>query len=271
MFYRAKNGCVDIGNAGMDYISFGAGGKNLIMIPGVGDGLKTAKGMAVPFALLYRSFARDYKVYVFSRRNALPVGFTTRDMAGDVKEAMDRLGIRSADILGVSQGGMIAQYLAIDYPEAVRRLVLAVTLSRPNETIKGVVDNWLKLARAGDDRGLLIDTAERSYTEDYLKKNRPFFPVMARMAKPKEFGRFIIQAEACVTHDSYGALGGIRCPTLVVGGEQDRVVGAEASRELAERIEDCRLFLYGSYGHGLYEEAKDFNKRVLDFLEPEKA
>ena len=109
MFYHAKNGNLKIDETDMDYISFGNGKKKLVMIPGLGDGLKTAKGMAIPFAILYRSFAKDYTVYVFSRKNRLDEGYTTRDMAKDLHKAMSKLGIERADIVGVSQGGMIAQ------------------------------------------------------------------------------------------------------------------------------------------------------------------
>ena len=63
-------------------------------------------------------------------------GYSTRDMAEDLAFGMQTLGITRAKVLGVSQGGMIAQYLAIDHPELVDRLVLAVTLSRPNETAR---------------------------------------------------------------------------------------------------------------------------------------
>ena len=60
MFYQAKNGQVQIGEQVMEYISFGKGARKLIMLPGLGDGLKTAKGMAIPFALLYRQFVAHY-------------------------------------------------------------------------------------------------------------------------------------------------------------------------------------------------------------------
>ncbi len=150
MFYNAKNGRLLIDDTYMDYISFGYGSKTLIVLPGLGDGLKTAKGMALPFALMYRSFARDFKVYFFSRKNKLPSHYSSREMAKDQKRAMDLLGIKRADIIGVSQGGTIAQYLAIDYPEAVNRLVLAVTFSRPNDTVKSVMKKWTAYAKKGD-------------------------------------------------------------------------------------------------------------------------
>ena len=64
---------------------------------------------------------------------------------------------------------MIAQYLAIDYPELVEKLVLAVTLCQPNETSKSVISNWLLLAKEKDFKQIFIDTAEKTYTERKLK------------------------------------------------------------------------------------------------------
>ena len=74
MFYPAKNGSVRVGNSEMDYISFGNGNKDLIMLPGLGDGLATVKGMALVFSMLYRIYAKDFTVYVFSRKNHLQEG-----------------------------------------------------------------------------------------------------------------------------------------------------------------------------------------------------
>lgn len=136
MFWGAKNGSVRIDNTDMAYVSFGKGNSTLIMLPGLGDGLTTVKGMAVPMAVAYRMYAKDYKVYVFSRKNGLEDGYSTKDMARDQAGAMRVLGIGRAKVLGVSQGGMIAQYLAIDYPELVEKLVLAVTSSRQNRRIR---------------------------------------------------------------------------------------------------------------------------------------
>ncbi|EQJ62890.1 MAG: alpha/beta fold hydrolase [[Clostridium] innocuum] len=149
MFYNARNCNIKIDDTDMDYISFGNGNKSLVIIPGLGDALKTVKGTAVTFALMYKLFAKDYKVYVFSRKNKLKQDCSTRDMATDLASVMKQLNITKAFVLGVSQGGMIAQYLAIDYPELVEKLVLAVTLCQPNETSKSVISNWLQRCTKG--------------------------------------------------------------------------------------------------------------------------
>ncbi|MBC3796873.1 alpha/beta fold hydrolase [Acetobacterium tundrae] len=266
MFYNAKNGNIRIDNTDMDYISFGNGQKNLIMVPGLGDGLKTVKGTAIAFAMMYKEFAKDYKVYVFSRKNQLEEGYSTKDMANDQAEAMKKLGISKASIMGVSQGGMIAQYMAIDYPELIDKLILAVTVSRQNGTIQSVVNNWIAMAEDNDYKGIFIDTSEKSYSEKNLKKYRLFYPILSRVGKPKDFSRFIIQADACIHHNTYDELERIKCETLVIGGDSDRVVGEKSSEEIAEKISDSKLILYKGLGHMTYEEAKDFNLQVLNFL-----
>lgn len=266
MFYNAKNGSLKFNNTDMDYISFGNGSKNLVMIAGLSDGLKTVKDLAIPFAMMYGKYAKDYRVYVFSQKNELKEGYSTRDMARDLKQAMEKLNILKADIIGVSQGGMIAQYIAIDYPQVVNKLVLVVTLSRQNETTHRVVTSRIEMAKKGDYKNIMIDTFEKMYTENYLKKHRWLYPIIAKVGKPKSFNRFIIMANACITHNSYDELIKIKSPTLVIGGDSDNVVGKNTSEDIADRIKDCKLFIYKGLGHGLYEEAKDFNQLVLDFL-----
>lgn len=260
-----KNETVITSAGTMDYIRFGTGARPLVMIPGVGDGLKTVRGMALPFALLYRSLTKDFTVYVFSRSRELAPGTTTRDMAADLSEAMETLGLRGAALVGVSQGGMIAQWLAVDHPDMVKKLVLTVTLCRPNKTAGFVIGRWLDMARRGDYAAIMLDTAERSYSEKRLRRERLAYRLLGGVGKPKSFERFMIQAESCLTHDAYDALERVKCPTLVIGGEDDRIVTGNASREIAGRIPGSTLVMYEGLGHGLYEEAPDFLARVAEF------
>lgn len=266
MPFHAKNGTVEIDGTDMDYIRFGSGKRILVMLPGLGDGLRSMKGTALPMALMYRRFAKDFTVYAFSRRNLLPPGHTTRDMARDQAEAMGQLGIRKADLLGVSMGGMIAQHIAIDYTEMVDKLILVVTSARPNPILTGSVEEWMAQAMQDDHRALMDSNVRRIYSDAYYRKNRWLVPVMGKLTKPGSYDRFLIQANACLTHNAYEDLPQIRSSTLVIGGEQDRCLGGEASGEIAARIPGARLYLYPQWGHGLYDEAKDFQQRVLDYL-----
>ena len=261
---NARNGHIKLSNFEMDYIRFGNGEKPLVMIPGVGDGLRTVKGMAVPFAVLYRSLAKAFTVYVFSRRTELFPGMTTRDMARDQNRAMKALGLSKVSLVGVSQGGMIAQWLAIDYPERVSRLILAVTLSRPNPTAQEVIGGWMKMAQAGDYKGIMMDTAAHSYTEERLRRTRKLYQLLGNVGKPKCFDRFMIQARSCITHNAYEELPRISCPTLVIGGTDDRIVTGKASTEISAQIPGSKLKMYLGLGHSLYENP-DFPEQVKRF------
>ena len=170
MLYNAKNGTIPIGNAQMDYIRFGTGGRILVMLPGLGDGLRSVKGTALPMAFAYRAFAKGFTVYAFSRKSALPQGYTTREMAADQAQAMELLSIPKADVLGVSMGGMIAQYLAIDYPEKVGKLILTGTSARPNPILIESIGEWVACAKRGDHTAFMDSNVRRIYSQDYYRK-----------------------------------------------------------------------------------------------------
>ena len=120
-----------------------------------------------------------------------------------------------------------------------------------------------------DHTALMDSNVRRIYSDAYYRKNKWLVPIMGRITKPKSYDRFLIQAQACLTHNAFEELSGIRSDTLVIGGEQDRCLGGDASREIAERIPNAQLYMYEQYGHGLYEEARDFNERVITFFRGE--
>lgn len=257
---------IQIDDTTIDYVCFGKGKNILIIIPGLGDGLRTVKGMALPLAYTYRIFAKDYKVYVFSRRNDMQYGFSTSDMANDIVKSMNLLNIPSADFMGVSQGGMIAQCVAVQHPEAVKKLVLAVTSSKPNSIMEKNLNYWIKKAKKKDYKSIFVDTAEKTYTEKYLRKCRKLYGILSVLTKPKGYERFIIQTLSCLNHNMYNKLDMISSRTLVIGASDDKILGVNASREIADKIKNCKAYIYEGYGHGVYQESKDFNVRVLKFL-----
>lgn len=266
MVYGAKNSNVKVGNWDVDYNTFGSGAKNLVIIPGLSDGLKTVKGAAAAIAMMYRMYAKDYKVYVFSRKNQMEAGYSTRDMARDLKRVLEVLNIQKAHIIGISQGGMIAQYLAIDYPEVVDKLVLEVSVSRQNETIQKVIGSMVTLAEQNDYKGIIVNTTEKTYSEKKVRTLRLLYPILSRIGRPKSLDRFIIQAKACLNHNAYDALYKIKSPTLVIGGDRDLIVGPNASEEMAEKIPNSKLIICKGFGHGAFEEDKQFNDHVLNLL-----
>ena len=262
MLYHAKNGLI----CGTDYIRFGTGKQVLVILPGLGDGLRTVKGTALPMAWMYRIFAKDFTVFCFSRKANLPQDHTTRDMARDLKDAMDALNIEKAHILGVSMGGMIAQWLAIDHPEKVGHLVLTVTSAQPNPILTDSIEEWMNQARTGDHTALMDSNLRKIYSKNYYRQNKWMVPILGKLTRPKSYDRFLIQAQACLNHDAFSSLSSIHSPTLVIGGEKDLALGPKASLEIVNQIPGAQLKMYPQWGHGLYEEAKDFNRTVLLFF-----
>ena len=265
--YSAKNATLSINGKTVDYVTFGTGNQPLVIIPGLGDGLQTVKGMAMPFSITYRILADRYKIYVFSRINELRQGYTTRDMAADVAEAMEVLTITSAYVMGISQGGMIAQWLAADFPERVQRLILAVTTAKPSQLAKERIEHWQKLSQSGNFKHLMLDIAQHSYTQKSYQKWRLLYNVMGIFGRIKDKQRIDIQSVSCLKHDSLDFLEKINCPTLIIGAEKDDVLGVDGSLELHQHIKDSQLTILPECGHALYEQNKDFQKRVLVFLE----
>ena len=263
MIYNIREDVLKVQDIKMNYITFGKGKRPLIMIQGLNT--RSIKGAGFSLAYMYRIFAKEYKVYLFDRRENVGEHVTVKELAEDVALAMDTLGITNADIFGVSQGGMIAQYLAIERPDLVHKMVLAVTLSKNNDMVKTVVHDWIRMIEQEDMKTFVADMAGKMYTDSYVRRYRPFMPLLEIMQKPKDAARFITLAKACLTCDTYDSLEKIHCPVLVIGGEQDKIVGGDASREIADRL-GCDIYMYEGLGHAAYEEAKDFNQIVYEFL-----
>ena len=264
--FGIKNLLIDIGGAKIPCAVFGKGKKNLIMLPGLGDGLTTVKGKAIPMALMYREFMKDFTVYMMSRREPLPEGFSTKDMAADIALFMDKLGIEKASIFGVSMGGMIAQHFAADFPEKTEKLVLVATAPKANEIMENCIPVWTEQAKNGEGAALMESNVRNMYSDEYYRKNRWLTPIIGKISVPKDPSRFLSMAKACLEHDAFSVLKYIKAPAFIIGGAEDRTVGPEGSEILAAEIPDAEIFMYPGLRHAVYDEAKDFNKRVMEFL-----
>ncbi len=116
----------------MGYVTFGKKGKKHRCYPsGLGDGLQTVK-VWLCLSITYRVLAERYKIYVFLE--SMSWGRDIRHgIWQQMAEAMETLNLDTAYVMGISQGGMIAQWLAVDFPERVKRLILTVTTAKPTQ------------------------------------------------------------------------------------------------------------------------------------------
>ncbi len=255
---------VNIDGFSMRYLKFGSGGKQMVIIPGLSVKRVTDSYVAIERA--YAAFSQKYTVYLFDRRENIEAGYNASQAADDTAKAMIALGICDSFIFGVSQGGMIAQYLAIDYPSLVKKIVLGSTFSRSNNIISGVVSNWKKYALEGNTEKLAESMVDSIYSDRTLARYRQFLVSSFKELNREELERFCILVDLCKGCSTYDRLEKIHCPMLVIGACMDRVTGPDATEEIAIKT-GCEKFIYKDYGHAVYDEAPDYKKRVLDFFD----
>ena len=244
------------------FLKFGHGARPLVFIPGLA--YITLPAQAQRRQEYASHYATEFTCYFIERRPNLREGYTTREMAEDVFDFICALGLSKVYVEGTSQGGMIAQWLAIDHPEVVEKLVLTVTLSRPNEEIK-TTSKWLEVLKTKGGEAALKEMAKDAYSERYLKLHEgdPFEVPPAEFARPLD--QYEILQKACLTHNSYDELDKIKCPTFVIGGWKDRIVSGMASVDIAEKLH-CDIFMCDELGHALDEEDPLYHKRVKDWF-----
>lgn len=248
----------------MNYLKFGTGDKTLVMIPGLSVQSVLLMGDAVKNA--FRAYEKDYTAYLIDRREDMPPVYTVADMARDTADKMKELGLKDVCLFGASQGGMIAMLIAAWYPELVHKLVLGSTAAKVSETGNDVLDQWIDLAKERKGEDLYLAFGEKIYPPALFAQYKELLIAAGKSVKPEEFDRFVIGATGAVGFDATAELDKIKCPVLVMGAEDDKVLGPEASYFLARRL-GCQLYMYTGYGHACYDTAPDYRERMFRFFE----
>jgi 3-oxoadipate enol-lactonase len=221
--------------------------------------------------------SQKYQLLVFDNRGIArssdPGGsFSTRNMAADTVGLMEAVGIKKAHVMGYSMGGMIAQEMALAYPEKVNGLILVATdcgislrikakpeFSRLFSEMIRLGTNEAKKAAAGclfakqtvETRPDII----QRYTEVSLR-----FP-----ASLKTLGR---QWAAITLHDACKRLPKISSPTLVITGSEDELIPPQNAKVMAQRIPVAQMISIDGGGHlFLIEQPDAFNQAVIAFLD----
>lgn len=250
----------------MEYYKFGHGEEALVILPGLS--VQSVMGFASAVEEAYQLLADEYTVYLVDRRKDLPDTYSVHEMAEDTAEALKAIGLEKVNLFGASQGGMMAMDIAICHPELVSNLVLGSTAPCLDEEHYKTIENWIGLAKDGDREGLYLAFGEAVYPKEVFEQSRDLLIAAAETVTDEDLQRFAILAEGMDGFDVTDKLGSIACPVLVLGSNDDQVVGGEASEKIAELLKDgnCTLYMYDGYGHAAYDTAPDYKERVLDFL-----
>lgn len=251
----------------MSYFRFGKGEKTLVILPGLS--VQSVMGAADAIAAAYQPCEEIFTTYVFDRRSELPSSYPVREMARDTAEAFRMLGLKNVCLFGASQGGMIAQVIAIENPELVGKMVLGSSSSHVRRAQYQVLKNWIRLAKNKDRVGLYLAFGREIYPPAVFEQYREVLEKTAETVTDAELERFIILAEGTRGFHVTEELGRIRCPVMAIGAYEDSVLDSDATMEIAEKLDgrpDFQLYLYVGYGHAAYDTAPDYRERILQFF-----
>ncbi|WP_405136570.1 alpha/beta fold hydrolase [Nocardia sp. NBC_01388] len=202
------------------------------------------------------------------------VPFTVEEMGRDAIAFIRALGLEEVDLLGFSLGGGVAQMVALQAPDLVRRMILAGTGPRGgggiDEITKVAVKAYIKAAfTLSDAKNFLFfpRTPEgKRAAKDYLARLKErtrdrdkHISLRARRAQLKA-----IRAAGLAREDDLSV---ITQPVFVANGDHDLMVDSSHSADLARRIPNASLTIYPGSGHGgVFQHHEDFVKKALAFL-----
>ena len=251
----------------MEYFQFGNGAKTLVILPGLS--VQSVMLSADAIAQAYQLLCEEYTIYVFDRRKETPDPYTVQEMALDTAAVFRALGLEHINLFGASQGGMIALDIAAACPERIEKLVIGSACACVTEELDCAVKEWTRLAKSGNAEALYLSFGRAVYPQNVFEQTCALLSEAAKSVTEADLKRFAIMAEGIKEFDVTQDLEKIRCPVLVIGNKDDRVLGQGAAETICRNHPAFSLYMYDGYGHASYDTAPDYKARILDFLSPD--
>jgi pimeloyl-ACP methyl ester carboxylesterase len=240
---------------GMEFEVHGDGPRTLLYIPG-GPGSEISTGiMAKMTSSQFAPYVRaGFTVWRVTRRRNMPQGHTIADMADDCAAFIEtKLGGGPVDlVIGESNGGLIAQYLAANHPTLMKRVVLAISAGAISESGKDLDRRWATARAEGrhaDAGAIFLEYVFPG--DDRAALRERLGPIAGRLfaKSPVPAGDLLVEAEAEAAFDARGILPQIKAPVLLVCGDQDEFFSREIVEETAQLIPDSTVVWYEGMGH----------------------
>jgi pimeloyl-ACP methyl ester carboxylesterase len=242
-------------------------GPDVLLIGGLGDTVESWQFQLDGLADRYQMTAFDNRG---AGRTAMPEGpATVEAMADDAAGVMRALEIPCAHVAGFSGGSIIAQELALRYPDLVRSLVLQSTWAAPDPYLRkwGEFVRWLVEVAPSEQAFLeaffLWIYTPRAHNEGMVDQIIEEVLAFPHKQSTEDLQRFL---DAFLGHDTSDRLPQIAAPTLVLSGERDMTSRPELCHAVAELIPDAQFEIMEEESHQPFQEVPDdWNARVDAF------
>lgn len=193
-------------------------------------------------------------------------------MADDAAGLLDALGIESANVFGISMGGMIAQELTLRHPQKVRKLALGCTHCGIKHCLPSPawVTEIFKSLPGKPREQVVRECAAFNYSPHTIKHNPQLIESLVPLFvdNRQRLKTYLNQLGAVYGFDAYDRLPQIDAPTLVLTGADDALIPPGNAKIIAERIPNARLIEFTEAGHLFFiEKAPEVNRALLDFFQ----
>lgn len=223
-------------------------------------------------------FSRDHRVIIYDQRGTgrtdkPSAEYTTKTLAADAASLLDHLGAEQAIVYGHSMGGRVAQLVALDYPQKVKKLILAS--SGASHSTGGIpLKMCMELVGKGYERYARDHAMRIGFTETFVREHpeqvEKFLEIRLANLPPLEC--YLLHVIARQAHDTSQRLKDIRVPTLVMVGDDEAKTTSDISHWtsaeiLARGIPHAKLVIFPDSGHYyFFARPEATNQAIRDFL-----
>ncbi|HEX4435395.1 MAG TPA: alpha/beta hydrolase [Solirubrobacteraceae bacterium] len=257
---------VRAGEIELDVERSGSGPPLLLIMGMSGTALHWGEPFLAPLRERFEVIAYDHRGVGASTR--LTDGrVTIAEMAEDAAALLSALEIESADVMGISMGGMIAQELALAHPELLRTLTLGCTYCGGEGSAMAAPATIQKLSEAmmSGDRARAIRAGWEVNVSASFADDPVGWPAFQEIAAQRAVALPVVMAQmqACAAHDTNERLSTIEMPTLVIHGTEDQLLPVENGRLIASRIDGSQLEILDGIGHLFFWERPERSAELV--------